>query len=111
MYDMHDPHLYIYIYIYIFTTDPSPSFITQSSKSFFIVEKSKSPQKDCFFGSKTKPKDCVPLLLTPALLLLVFPGHETGDAKLMRIFAGEFRETGEEPKIGDDSKNRLTKKL
>jgi hypothetical protein len=81
MYDMHDPH------IYIFTTDPSPSFITQSSKSFFIGEKIQiSAKRFGFFGSKTVSKDCVPLLRTPALLLL-FPGHETGDAKLMFLQA------------------------
>jgi hypothetical protein len=99
---MHDPH------IYIFTTDPSPSFITQSSKSFFIGEKSKSPQKDCFFGSKTKPKDCVPLLLTPALLLLLFPGHETGDAKLMFLQANSEK-LGRNHKLGTTPKTDAQK--
>jgi hypothetical protein len=83
MYDMHDP-AHIYTYNRSFSFLHHPIF-----QIFFYWRKIQiSAKRFGFFGSKTKPKDCVPLLRTPALLLLLlFPGHETGDAKLMFLQA------------------------
>jgi hypothetical protein len=95
----------IRIYIYIYIYNRSLSFLLHPIfQIFFIGEKSKSPQKDCFFGFKAKPKDCVPLLLTRALLLLVFPG----DAKLMFLQANSEK-LERSPKLGTTPKTDAQK--
>jgi hypothetical protein len=96
--------IYLYIYNRSFSFLHHPIF----QISFYWRKIQISAKRFGFFGSKTKPKDCVPLLLTPALLLLVFPGHETGDAKLMFLQANSEK-LGRSHKLGTTPKTDAQK--